>query len=101
MRQLTGAREVLKGLPPPAVWWLRMQRDIWAVEVPSEEEEVPVPHQTSQPRAPVPGRGILTTAGCENLQGFHSGEREGCRRPRCPLKGPMLRLADRRRRSEL
>lgn len=53
------------GWPSIHMWRLRMRRDILVAEVPREERGVPAPHPASQPRAPVVGRGIGTTAGIE------------------------------------
>lgn len=41
---------------------------------------------------PMPGRGLPTTSGIKNQQGFCPGELEGFWKPRCPLKGPTHRL---------
>lgn len=74
------------------MWWLRIRRDISAVDVPPEERGVPAPHWAPQLGALVPGRRIPTTSGCENQWGFRLGEMEGCWKPRHPPTGPVHRL---------
>ena len=45
------------------VWWVKIRRDISAVEVASEEEGVPASDQVLQPRVPVPGMEVAVTSG--------------------------------------
>lgn len=73
------------------MWWLRIGRDISAVEFSPEVQGVPDPHWAHHPRVPVPRRGISTTSGCENQQGLHPGEMKSCCTHRSPLKGPEHR----------
>ena len=48
------------------VCWLKIRRDILAVEVPHEEHGGPAPHQIPQPRVFVPGREVPIASGCKN-----------------------------------
>lgn len=45
------------GQVPPHVWWLRMGRDILAVEVPPEEQGTPALQQSPQAKVLVSGGG--------------------------------------------
>lgn len=65
------------GWPHTHVWQLSIGGYISAVEVLPEEWGFPATHWASQPRAPVPGRGFPTTAGCDNQQGFCSSGWDG------------------------
>lgn len=51
-------------------------------KIPPEEQWVPVPQRALQLRTPRLGRGVLGITGCENQQGLHLREMEGCWRPR-------------------
>lgn len=68
--------------------WLRIGKGVLAEEVPTEGQGTPAPHQAPHHRAPVPGSGIPTTTGCENQQGLHLSEMEGCCEPTYQPKGP-------------
>ena len=61
-------------------------------DVPLEKQGGPTPYRAPQPRASVPGRGVLIISGCENQQRFYMGDTEGCCRSRHLLKGPKHRL---------
>lgn len=52
------------------------------------EQGVPNPNEAPQPSPPVPGKGVPTTWGCGDQQGFLPDEPEGCWLPGLPLKGP-------------
>ena len=54
----------------------------------SWERGVQAPHLPSQPRVPVPGRWILTTSGCKNLQGL-SWWKKLLEPQAVPLKEPL------------
>lgn len=64
------------------MWWLKIRRDISAVQVPPEEQRAPGPHRATKPRVPVPGRVVLITSRCENQGRLWLTKPEGCWSPR-------------------
>lgn len=61
-----------------------------ALEVPSEEQGVLTTHQPPQPKAPMPGRQVPITPGCEDH--WKCIQRSSSGASGIPLQGPMHRL---------
>ena len=64
--ELVGGAEMQSRLVHTHVWQIKIERDITAAEILSEELRVPAPYQAPQPRVQVPEREVPITFGCEN-----------------------------------
>ena len=56
--------------------WIKIGRNILAVEIPPEQRQFPAPHQALHPRVLVLGREVPITSGCKNQQGLRLGDTE-------------------------
>lgn len=61
-------------------WQLRIERDVFAMEVPHVEKKVSVSHQAPLAKLPVK-REVPIASGCESLPGLWLSETEGCWSP--------------------
>ena len=67
--------------------WIKIGRDILALEVSLEEQEVPAPHQVPEPKVSELGREVSIASGCKNQQGLRLREKRGQEFQAVPLKG--------------